>query len=1020
MKEYSKFSHITNRDGLSQNTVNSIIQDREGFMWFATQDGLNRFDGYNFKIYKKDTDDKYSISENFLNILYEDNNSEIIWIGTYNSGLIMYDKLSDRFTNLKSMDEIANEYITALIEDGENNLWIGTFHKGIFKFNSEKDCLIKIDLDFLYKDDIAEKNNIMSLQYDKYENKMYVGIWKGGLYKIDLSGNENEYFQCNDKADTIISDNVTILYLDLKRNLWIGTDNGLTKYSLIKNTFENFQHNVNNADSISGNTINDICEDKEGNIWIGTYGAGLNKYLYSFGSFINFTTKDDKEYGVVCDKIISICFDRTNVLWIGTLAEGLLKLDTDQKKFNLIFNSDKEFKEDERNKISSIHAISNNDILFGTFSDGMYNFQKSFRSNSFKKIPEIKKDYIFQITGVGDGSYWVTGSNTGLCKIKFSKKTISHFNILNESVKSQILKICKIKTDPDLLLIGTKNEGVKIFDTLNKTILEENIVKDSKNFEVKSMLIDTDNNLWIATNPKGLICFKNIFISKEKISIDSYVKFDCGNTVLCIHEDDEKNIWVGTVSSGLQKVQDSNKVTEIYTEKDGLCSNCILGILEDENGNLWLSTGKGLSRFNKKNRTFKNYDITDGLNNLEFNDGAYYKDEDGTMYFGGNDGINYFKPDEIKDNIFIPNIVFTDFQIFYTSVKGSPDNPVLKKNIPFANQITLSYTQSVFSLEFAALIFNNPQKNLYAYMMEGFDDDWIYCGTRRTATYTNLDPGEYIFRVKGSNNDGLWNEEGTSIKIIITPPWYKTVLFKGLVGLGVIGSIGSFYQKRIQKLNREKTQQEEFTKKLIESQENERKRVAAELHDSLGQDLLIIKNKALVSIKKNEPEKFMLQMNEISDLTSSTLNNVREISYNLRPYELDRIGLSKTIISLLDRANSSTNINFTGDINNIDKIFLPEVEINIYRILQESLNNVIKHSDAKEVFVNILKKEKEILINITDDGKGFDIRKFRLNTKRNGFGLKGIEERVRLQNGEYEIDSEIGKGTKIKIVIPIS
>ncbi|HMS66217.1 MAG TPA: two-component regulator propeller domain-containing protein [Ignavibacteria bacterium] len=1020
MKEYFKFSHITNRNGLSQNTINSIIQDREGFMWFASQDGLNRYDGYNFKIYKKDRDDKHSISENFLSILYEDLSEEIIWIGSYNSGLIMYDKIRDRFSKLKNMEEIANEYITSITEDGENNLWIGTFYKGIYKYNRRNDRTEKIDLQQLFGDDSIDKSNIMSLQYDKNENMMYAGIWNFGLYKIDLTGNKNEYFRNDKSTNGIISDYVTVLYIDNNRNLWIGTYGGLSRYSIEENTFVHFLHDVNNRHSISGNIISDICEDLNGNIWVGTYGGGLNKYSLSTGMFTNYSTKHDRKSGFICDTIFSMYYDRSNVLWIGIFAEGLLKLDTEQKKFHIINNYDKEFKEDGRNKISSIFAVNEKSILFGTFSNGLYNYRKDNFENSIIKIPQFGNDNIYKITAAEEGSCWITGSKTGLFKFNILQNTVSGYNNLKTSDYTQILSVCKIKSDHDLLLAGTRNEGIKLFDSGNEIILEDNIIKDSRDFEVKSMFIDSDNNLWIATTPKGLIVFRNILISKEKIVLENYENFDCGNTVLCIHEDKEENIWAGSSANGLCKIQNGKKISRIYTEKDGLSNNCVLGILEDENEDLWLSTGKGLSRFNKKYKTFKNYDITDGLDNLEFNDGAYCKYEDGTMYFGGNDGINYFKPDEINDNPFIPDISITDFQIFYSSVKGSPENPFLKTNILFAKYITLSYNQSVFSFEFAALVFNNPQKNQYAYKMEGFDDEWVYCGTRRTATYTNLDPGEYIFRVKGSNNDGLWNEEGTSINVSISPPWYRTLLFKGLVGLSVIGSIGSFYQKRIQKLNKEKSQQEEFTRKLIESQENERKRVAAELHDSLGQDLLIIKNKALVNIKKAKDEDSKKQMQEISDLSSTALNEVREISYNLRPFELDRLGLTKTITSMISRANSSTNIDFNGSIDDIDKIFLPEVEINIYRILQENLNNIIKHSEAKQVELSVLKKVKEIVINISDNGKGFDISKFKFNTKRNGFGLKGIEERVRLLNGEFKIESSEGIGTKVMISIPVN
>ena len=446
----------------------------------------------------------------------------------------------------------------------------------------------------------------------------------------------------------------------------------------------------------------------------------------------------------------------------------------------------------------------------------------------------------------------------------------------------------------------------------------------------------------------------------------------------------------------------------------------MLGIIPDDSGNLWISTNRGLSKFDIEKETFKNYEFSDGLQGSEFNEGAYFKDEEGIMYFGGMNGITYFHPSEIKDNPYIPNIVLTDFEIFNETVIGSPDNTFLKENITYAKEINLTYKESVFSFRFAALIFNNPQKNQYAYKMENFDKDWTYCQNRKRVTYTNLNPGDYVFRVKGSNNDGVWNEEGTLIKIHITPPYWKTWWFKGLGFLSLIAATGYSYRQRLEKLEKEAKAQEEFSRKLIESQENERKRIAHELHDTLAHDVLISKNKALMALRhKDDKEGMEKTLEEISELASSTITDIRNISYDLHPHQLEKLGFTKTIKSIINEVAKSTNINFVFETDNVDEVLTKESEINLFRVIQESISNIIKHSKATEAMLKVSRFEDYLLITLVDNGKGFDVNSKEFAEARQGFGLSGIAERLKFMKGEAKIDSEINKGTTLKFKIPI-
>ncbi|MEP7146003.1 MAG: triple tyrosine motif-containing protein, partial [bacterium] len=469
---------------------------------------------------------------------------------------------------------------------------------------------------------------------------------------------------------------------------------------------------------------------------------------------------------------------------------------------------------------------------------------------------------------------------------------------------------------------------------------------------------------------------------------------------------------VGT-TNGIKRFDIAAKTFKRFNNiKDGGRDD-IIGLMKDSKGNFWSTINKGITMFNLNDKKFTNYGVSDGFQVNTFSiKPNQYKARDGEMFFAGSRGLTSFYPDSIPQNKNIPTIVLTDFRIFNKEVKL--DTSITEKKV-----ITISYKENFFSFDFASLDYTNPVKNQHAYKLEGIDKDWNNVGNVRTANYTDIEPGEYIFRVKGSNNDGVWNEEGASVRLIITPPWYNTIWFKGLGILSLFSGIGFIFITRIKKINKEKKLQEEFTRKLIESQEDERKRVAAELHDSLGQDLLIIKNKVLISLKKaDNVKKLKEDLSEISELTSSTINEVREISYNLRPYELDRLGLTKTIQSLIDRAGQATNISFSSDIDNIDNTFAPEIEINIYRIMQECISNIIKHSNATEVLTKIKKSTIDISILISDNGKGIDSGKNDLNPQRKGFGLTGIPERVKLFGGSFNIESGLQKGTKVHIIIP--
>lgn len=1013
------FENMTEGTGFSNCKTMSIFQDAKGFIWFGGSQGLLRFDGYNFKPFYFDI---YGERNNyfFVNCIAETSPGKILF-STVGYPLIEFDIENEIFRDIKISQDNEQLYPMSIIGDCHENLWIGS-QQGLNILNLRDGNISKYRKSEEFNRETVNCNYITSLHFEEETDHIIIGTAGGGINIYNVKTGYFAFLTADEKSENSPDSNkINCIFKDSYSNFWFGTNKGLNKYNYKNGNFVKVNINDHIENHFSEYVINTICEDSNGMIWLGTRKSGLIYFDPHKNEFKSFLHNKNNNQGICHNDILTLFTDKTNNIWIGTDYGGIGKTDMEQKKFKTISYDSFDNLNISNSVVTSIYSESEKSIWLGNYGGGLIECQrnnnKDFELFSIKELED--KNISSIVKGNGDNLI-ITGGGFGVCCFNLIDRKVKFMDpeILKEYVGLTYIYVCCQsfdKENKDFVWLGTGNGGIIKFDLKEEKII--NVVKIRKilrNKTINCMHTDTKGVLWIGTNESGLY--------KYNEKIDEVQNFllninNSRNSISTIEEDSNYNIWVGSGYDGIHVIENNSSDLREISLGDKFLPH-VFGILFEDKNICWVAN-IGLLRFDLVKKSLDKFLKSDGLWRDEFIENSNFLSPEGTMYFGSVGGITYFNPEDITTNNHIPNIALTDFQIFYESVIPGTENPFIKKSISYTKEITLTYKESVITFEFAALIYNNPKKNEYAYKMEGFDEDWVYCGTRRTATYTNLNPGEYTFRVKGSNNDGLWNEEGTSIKITITPPWYKTIIFKGLVGLSLIGSIGSFYRKRIHKLYKEKKQQEDFTKKLIESQENERKRVAAELHDSLGQDLLIIKNKLLMNIKKTDDENYKEQLQEISELTSFTLDDVREISYNLRPYELDRLGLTKTITSMIGRANSSTNINFTGIIDDIDRLFSTETETNIYRIIQECLNNVIKHSKAKEVIVNILKKENEIRINISDEGIGFDIRKFKQNTNRNGFGLKGIEERVRMLNGEFNIDSAAGKGTVLNIQLTV-
>jgi signal transduction histidine kinase/ligand-binding sensor domain-containing protein len=1012
LKSEIKFRTISSKNGLPSNSVQACLLDSYGFVWFGTQCGLARYDGINMKTFDVNNSDSASIGDGFIWSIIEDE-EHYLWIGTNNGGLNRYDPKTEKFTRYKNNpsvhNSISNNTVYCVLEDDDKNLWLST-NLGINKFDRKTQIFTR----FIHSD--LDSNSISfngrSTIFKDKNGNIFVGT-RFGLNKYIKSKNHFQRIHLaeNDSFEILcISQDETGLF-------WLGTqERGIFKYNETTGSIENIMPSQESSNTLASNAIRAIIHCDNGLIWFGhlTEKAGLDIYDRNTNTYYNFKHDKTDDKSVALNVMWDIYKDRYDNMWICTNGGGVSFYSEYTMKFNHI---KKLWGNDYSRDLKVVWGVLYAYDRFWCYTEGTI--------LSFSKYGEFIKEYnpaltklrlftplhIGQTSGrmyVGDLDYGITYYDSTKdmfikCPVKF----------LNPEKRFKIVdRICEDKEGN--IWLGTRIGLVKLDKDFNELDLTYNT--DSTKIQAfkkwsRSIFLDSKNYLW----------FGGDGISRMNIYTGEYFNYKPDDTSAykpagdimanTFYEDGKGNMWISYEGSGFDRLNLQTNTFKHYNVSNGLITNYLLCLLPDKSGNLWFSSAKGIIKFNPETESYTNYNVSDGVQDNEFNTDCFSVTEDGMISFGGVNGINWFYPDKMKTNAHIPPVAVTFFKVFNEELN-------LPQSISLTNEIELSHKQNFFAVQFASLDYVNPSKNEYKYMLEGIDNDWIYSGNKNEANYTDIDAGEYTFRVKGSNNDGVWNEEGKSIKIIITPPWWQRWWFKGFLILLLAGFAYFGINNRYEKLKKEKIAQEVITRKIIESNEEERKKIAADLHDSVGQDLVILKNTANIAAKKSGNNSELIKfLNKISELSSSALNNIRNISHILRPVELDKLGLTETINSIIEMVSSSSEIKFTSDIDNIDNLFDKNDDVNFCRIIQESLNNILKHSKATMASVQIKLVRDEILTIIKDNGTGF-------NTEENGkgkskFGLMGMKERVRMLNGILEINSAPGKGTELIIKTPL-
>ncbi len=993
------FRHLTINDGLSQHTVNCIYQDSRGFIWMGTQDGLNRYDGYEFITFRHDRADSTSLSHSWIWDIFEDSNGDL-WVATWR-GLNKYNAHRNVFTRYL-MDQgnpnsITGNRPTSICEDNAGNLWIGTWGGGLNRLH-----LVTGEFEHFrhLKDDPSSlaSDFIRTLYLDK--EVLWIGTW-GGLSKLAINGATGQRKFKHFYAPEVGSNQITAITGDHAGNIWIGTlGGGLNRYNKANGTITTYFHDKN-KNSISDNNIASLLMDTNGSLWIGTVSHGIDVLSISTNAvrFSHIQHDPDDAQGLLGNHVTCIFKDRSGLIWIG--AGGLNIYNSRLLNFHHFKHLTKEKNSLNHNKVTTFFEDSSNDIWIGTETGGLNRFnpsEGSFQLFQYQLgLPNgLSSNNISSVIEDRNRHLWIGTRGGGLNKFDRAKGEFVQFKELPDIADTEGLNyINALSYDAnDILWIATFNKGLIKFDLkLKKYTRYRNIPNDSTSLSGDYLLYiyNKGQYLWLGSWGGGLSRMnKHTGVFKQYLShpdLPASLSDNIVHSIFHTSEDGKETLWVGT-SGGLSAMDRTNKdgVFRNYTMKHGLPSNVIYSILDDDKGNLWISTNFGICRLNPSTGEVKRYFQFNGLQSNEFTGGAGLKLKSGELLFGGTNGFNIFWPDSIQESKFSPGIEITSFKVF--------NQPFFDHVfMPDCDTIRLTHKQNFFSFEFASLDFSYPINNRYKYKMEGIDKNWVELIGRRYVSYTNLSPGEYTFRVRGTNSDGVWSQNEASMLIVISPSFWQSVWFKLILLVVLIGILLSLHLYKL--------------KRSIEM-ERLRVNIASDLHDEVGSTLTRISIHS-EQIQNTDDKNVILDASrKIGKISREVIDTMSDIVWSIDTR-------NDTMANLLDRmydfaysSLSLRDIAISFSEKNIDKNKKIKVDCrqNIYYIFKEALTNIVKYAQASEVHIALKNDERHFFMEIKDDGRGFDKSKV-----SKGNGIKNMYMRARRIGGSLYIESNAG--TKI-------
>lgn len=1022
------FEQIMIADGLSQNHITCIHQDAQGFIWFGTQNGLNKYDGYQIKEYNFSSNDPYSLINNNISTIFNDSFQQL-WIGTQD-GLCRYRPETDNFEIIK-LHELSdnipeNRHILSLYEDQDHILWIGTAG-GMLCAYSLKEKEIKYHS---YSIQRAPINALTS-----YRDSLLIGC-SNHQGTMHLNKKDRKIFRT--PFDSLHNNLSVTSFLKINDDeLWIGSyDKGLFRYKEQTPTYP-----IPN--------IQDLCLVADTLIMIATENNGLFEYNKQNGNILSINTAQ-KETNLNSNAVTCLYKDLTHIIWVGTTNGGVNKFDPNRNNFKYIPFHTEELSRQSIHSVLALDALDEENLLIGLDNKGLYTYNKStgkiLPHKSCKDFPELKDIPINAVLHDSRGFTWI-GTYRKSMKVVGPQPEQNHINqlIACKFLATSSIK-CIYEDSKNQIWITTSNGEVfcynpttRLMDKYDKslnTLINPNVIL--------SLYEDNENRIWIGSMC-GLFCFNEKLRDFQHIYLPNNKNlFDTKNIIIPICQAGE-TLWLGT-QDGLVEYFTKQKRTNHFSSLDGLPSNKIKGLLLDnKNNHLWISTDKGLSYLDLNNRKFTNFGLEAGIINREFNNMSYLCNQSGEFFFGSTNGIYHFYPEQIKTNPNVPKVIITGYQLY--------DNPTSQKgvkevhNIPISvgEEICIPHSESTFSINYVALNYTNTQKNEYAYRLENYDKKWRYVGKQRMATFTNLNPGTYYFQVIASNGNEIWNQEKCTLKIIILPPWYRTVwayTIYVIIGISFLFLLMRFYANRIKMKSQLKNEQ--FERKQLEKLNQLKMQFFSNITHEFRTPLTLIlsplnsiinqnvgKNvqNDYLKIIQNNAIKLLELVNELLDFSKSEAGH-----FAFKPTISDLIKVLEQEIHTFSPLAKGKNIKLSYIYKEASLLCIADTVI-IQKIVSNLLSNAIKHT-PEEGIINVYlekkqDKEPKIQICIEDSGKGIPKDQQQLIFERfyqmeedsangTGIGLALVKNLTDLHHGTIKVESNVGAGSKFIIEIPYS
>jgi signal transduction histidine kinase/ligand-binding sensor domain-containing protein/DNA-binding response OmpR family regulator len=1056
--ENIKFKHLSSDDGLSQNFVSCILQDNKGFMWFGTKDGLNRYDGYSFVVYQHDPFDTTTISDNFITSLFEDSRG-YIWVGTLTGGLNIFDRKTETFHQINytpnSSKITVTEEVKAIVEDSKGNIWIGTRGEGIFKLSFNR----KNSLDITYKQFISKSDlpgslssNIVSTIFFDSKGVLWISTLTG-LDKFNFEKENFTHYEIqtrNSKAPASFFDKTIFsIHESQNGNLWLGTLSGLVRFDRQTGDYKLYPHHFD-VFRYGWGSIMQIVEDNSEKLWLATPGELMrfNPKTLSYDYFKNdFYDPNSISY----NSISSLFIDRTGILWVGTSGMGINLYDPKVNRFSSLV-----IKTDPLSRITgfSVRSIfQENRDIFWLSTDVLFRWNrrtgeiKSYETDS-NRPNDFGNTGPYSIIKSYDGKIWSATTEGLYCYDPVTEEARQYKFISSDTTGLPQKEAFAVFEDQEKnIWAATENFFCRLINK-GKGVFESFRYQRPLpyNQRVRPVIYqDRKGTFWLGTR-NGLLLFdqqkKTFYTYKNDPTKPNSLNNDIINTICPDPSNPDKILWIGTSGGGLNRFNIDKESFEHFTEKDGLPNNVVYGILPDSKGNLWLSTNKGLSKFNPKEKSFRNYDVNDGLQSNEFNTGAFYLGKTGEMFFGGIKGLNYFYPDAIKDNPYIPNVVITNLKLGDKNISHKNENSILQKPISEINELVLSYDQDVITFEFASLDYSAPGKNRYAYKLENLSKEWIYSGSDRSATFTHLPFGEYVLLVKATNNDGIWNETGIALKLIITPPWWSRwwayILYSVFI-LSVLYLIRRYELNRIKLKNQLKVEKVETD--TLRNLDHLKSHFFANISHEFRTPLTLIlgqvesvlsssietKEKAKLQVANRNARRLLTLINQLLDLSKLEAG-----SMELKAEQHNIISFLKSVFFSFESLAESKKISlkFESEFANISLRYdADKMEKIICNLISNAFKFTSENGEIK-LSVNIIPSSVEIKLKDTGIGISSDSLPNIFNRfyqvdgsstrehEGTGIGLALTKELVELHKGQITASSKEGEGTEFTIHFP--